>query len=167
MSAVSFALDLLDSELGHVLQTWILEGKDSFHLGRSPESDVVFASPYVSRAHAYVKQCPEGWELLPVSPGGVLVDGGRIERQLLQDGVIFRLTSRGPMLRFRAVAMAALVNGATLTLEGSQIPLLILDDEQLNREVNQIAEGNYFKELQRSKALFRARASARSTNGTT
>ena len=168
MPADSFALDLLDAESSHVLQSWVLGESETFQLGRSPESDVVITSPYVSRTHACVRQSAEGWELLTISSGGIFVEGQRVANLLLHDGAIFRLAQRGPRLQFRADAsLEPHVGEKTISFDPSVTPLFVLDGEQLEREVSQIAEGDYFKELQQRKAQLRARSAIRTVNEST
>jgi hypothetical protein len=158
MSASSFALELLDTESGHVLQTWDLGGADVFQLGRSKDCDVEFGSPFVSRTHAWIQIGADGWELSPVSRSGVFVDGQRIERLILADGVVFRLADRGPLLRFRAAAPAGSGTAKeTICFDQMRTPLLIVDEQQRDREVGEIAEGAYFQELQKKLARLRSR----------
>jgi hypothetical protein len=160
MSFSSFALELIDSETGHVLQTWEFGDGDVFQLGRSRDSDVVLQSPFVSRTHAWVRRRDDGWELSAVSRSGVFVDGERVESLTLEDGLVLRLAERGPMLRFRVGSMVGLGSaGETMCFDAARTPLLVLDEEQLDREVGQIAEGDYFQELQRKLAQFRSRPS--------
>lgn len=157
MKTASCSLDLLDSESGHVLQTWDLDGNDTIHLGRAREADLVFSSPYVSRSHAYLRRDEQGWELTCISKVGVFIDGRRIESIVLTDGMIFRLAERGPLIKFRSVSrLEAATGNETISFESAQTPLLVLDTDQLNNEVRQITEGDYFKELQRRMAELRA-----------
>jgi hypothetical protein len=158
MSARSFALELLDTESGHVLQTWELGGDDVIHLGRSKECDVEFSSPFVSRSHAWIRFGTEGWELSATSRSGVFVDGRRIERLSLAEGTVFRLAERGPLLRFSAAAPAGEGNAnETVCFDEMLTPLLIVDEQLRDRDVGEIAGGDYFQELQRKVARLRAR----------
>jgi len=168
MSFSSFALELIDSETGHVLQTWEFGDGDVFQLGRSRESDVVLQSPLVSRTHAYVRRRDDGWELSAVSRSGVFVNGERIEHLALQDGLMWRLAERGPTLRFRTGSAAGLGSaGETICFDAARTPLLVLDEEELHREVDQIAEGDYFQDLQRKLAQFRSRPHGAQTSSET
>jgi hypothetical protein len=158
MSVSSFALELIDSETGHVLQTWEFGDGDVFQLGRSRDSDIVLQSPYVSRTHAYVRRRDDGWELSAVSRSGVFVNGERVENLALEDGLVLRLAERGPMLRFRVGTTEGRgTAGETICFDAARTPLLVLDEAQLDREVGQIAGGDYFQELQRKLAQFRSR----------
>lgn len=166
MSSSSFALELLDADGGHVLQTWELGERDLIYLGRSRDSDVIFSNPFVSRTHAALQQTAEGWELQVISTGGVFVHGKRIERLILEDGVVFRLTDRGPWLRFRyEVSLENQSGGATFAFDPARTPVFVLDDAQLKREVEQITAGNYFQELKERMAQIRSRTSTKKTAG--
>lgn len=161
MPASSFALELLDAESGHVLHKWDLEGSDTFQLGRSPDSDVTFASPFVSRTHACLRQVDGGWELSALSRSGVFVDGRRVEHLLLSEGDVFRLAQGGPLLRFRSSPSGGSVIGnETVCFDATRTPLLVLDEQVRDREVHQITEGAYFQDLQRKLAQLRSRPSA-------
>lgn len=164
MTASWFSLDLLDTEAGQVLQTWELGDGDTVQLGRSRESDVVLASPFVSRTHACLHRNDEGWELSAVSRSGVFVDGARVEHLILTEGLTFRLAERGPLLRFRT-APAGTGSGSieTICFDSARTPILILDEQQRDREVVEIAEGDYFRQLQQKVARLRSQAAAQSS----
>ena len=156
MSASSFALELLDTESGHVLQQWDLGGGDVYQLGRSRDCDVVIGSPFVSRTHACLQLGDEGWELSAVSRSGVFVEGERVEHVHLNDGLAFRLAERGPVLRFRALSAAGSTSaGETICFDSSRTPLLVLDEERRDHEVEEIVADDYFKDLQRKVAQLR------------
>jgi hypothetical protein len=57
--------------------------------------------------------------------------------------------------------------GETICFDTARTPLLVLDEEQLNREVGQIAEGDYFQDLQRKLAHFRSRPHGAQTSSET
>lgn len=164
MPASSFVLELLDSEAGHVLHVWELGDGSSFQIGRARDCDVVLSSPVVSRAHACLHGDEQGWELSAISRAGVFVDGVRTEHLRLEDGLVFQLAERGPLLRFRSGidSEAGSVN-QTICFDTARTPLLMLDEAQRDREVAEIADGDYFQELQRKAARLRARQAA-STN---
>jgi hypothetical protein len=158
MSASSFALELLDTETGHVLQQWELGGGEVYQLGRSRECDVVIGSPFVSRTHACLLQGEQGWELTAVSRSGVFVEGERVEHVLLDDGLAFRLAERGPVLRVRALSAAGSASaGETICFDSSRTPLLVLDETRRDLDVEEIAGDDYFKELQRKVVELRTK----------
>jgi pSer/pThr/pTyr-binding forkhead associated (FHA) protein len=158
MSASSFVLELLDSEAGQVVHYWELGGSDVFQLGRSRDCDVVLSSPVVSRAHACLHHHADQWQLSAVSRVGVFAEGRRVEHLTLEDGQSFRLAERGPVLRFRAAQEGGRKSGGdTISFDSVSMPLLILDEQRRDREVAEIATGDYFQALQRKVALLRAR----------
>ena len=158
MSASSFALELLDTESGHVVQTWSLGGELTYQLGRSKESDVAFSSPVVSRTHACLQWTESGWELSAISSSGVFVDGERVDHVVLTEGSAFRLSRQGPMLRFRSQELSeSATNHKTMCYDETRTPLLILDKTQFANEVNEIAGAEYFQELQRQVSRLRGK----------
>lgn len=161
MTVSSIALELLETDVGQVLQTWELVGGDLFQLGRSPDSDVVLASPYVSRTHACLRRSDGDWELSAVSRFGVFVDGERVETLRMENGLVFRLAETGPFLRFRSgSSRGGDINGETMCADVRRTPVFVLDEQQRDREVNEITTGDYFQELQRKLALLRSRPSS-------
>lgn len=161
MPASSFVLELLDSEAGHVLHVWELGDGSSFQIGRARDCDVVLSSPVVSRAHACLHGEEQGWELSAISRVGVFVQGVRTEHLRLEDGLVFQLAERGPLLRFRSGIDSSLGSAdQTISFDSTRTPLLILDEDQRDREVAEITEGDYFQDLQRKAARLRARQAA-------
>jgi pSer/pThr/pTyr-binding forkhead associated (FHA) protein len=164
MSASSFVLELLDGEAGQVLHSWKLGGDDVYQLGRSRDCDVVLSSPVVSRAHACLQHSDDGWELSVLSRHGVFVEGRRVENLPLQDETMFRLAERGPVLRFRSVQTAGKNSGGeTICFDNLSMPMLVLDEQLRDREVAEIATGDYFQSLQQKVALLRERATGDKT----
>jgi len=108
--------------------------------------------------HATLNHTDEGWEILVLSRNGVFMKGKRIEQQLLQDGHVFRLSDRGPWIRYRTETPAEDPGGgATISFDSSKTPIFALDLQQLDREVKQIADGQYFQELQKRMTQLRSR----------
>ena len=97
----SVVLELLDSASGIPLQTWSFPDKQRIVIGRSDESDVVIANPYVSRAHAYLESDDDGWQAVAISTQQLVVDGHRKQTIRLREGDIFRLGVQGCDLKFR------------------------------------------------------------------
>jgi pSer/pThr/pTyr-binding forkhead associated (FHA) protein len=167
MPASSFVLELLDSEAGQVIHSWDLGGSDVYQLGRSRDCDVVLSSPVVSRSHVCLRHSDYGWELSAVSSGGVFVEGRRVHHLRLEDGLAFRLAERGPVLRFRSEHSGGRSSGGeTICFDSVSMPLLILDEKLRDREVDEIAAGDYFQGLKRKVAQLRARQSAEQQNST-
>jgi pSer/pThr/pTyr-binding forkhead associated (FHA) protein len=155
-------LELLDSQQGLPVQSWDIAPGRVWQIGRSEEADVVIASPFVSRAHAYLQETPDGWELVGISDKGLFVGGERQETVPLADGVEFRLATKGPLLRFRQVAVDPHEEtSATISFDEQRIPMLILDRKQLDEEVTEISGSDYFAGLKQMAERIQQQKAAR------
>jgi pSer/pThr/pTyr-binding forkhead associated (FHA) protein len=66
--------------------------RDWIVIGRGRGADVVIAEPTISRAHAAVGFCVEGFFVQELgSTNGTLVNGARSERQLLKHGDMIQM----------------------------------------------------------------------------
>jgi pSer/pThr/pTyr-binding forkhead associated (FHA) protein len=153
-------LQLLAALHGQPLQTWEFVDSQIIHIGRATECDVVISTPVVSRSHAYVKHEGTGWQLCAVSQNGVFVEGERVQTLPLQEGVIFRLAANGPFVRFSklAVTESAVLN--TVLPGESGVSSLVLDESRRNEQVDAIAEGPYFQQLQQLARQLRGQRDA-------
>lgn len=158
-------LELLDPVQGLPLQSWQLEPGRVWQIGRSEQADIVIGNPLVSRAHAYLHERDGRWELVGLSDRGIVVDGEKRTSVPFEDGVEFRLASRGPLLRMRlgeelppADSSACL---ATISYDEQTMPLLILDEQQRDREVEAISQDDYFRSVQQMAAKMRMRRQSR------
>jgi serine/threonine-protein kinase len=143
----AIALQLVDTSRKLPLQTWQFADATLIRIGRSPENEVVVGSPFVSRAHAYLRQSEDGWELCVLSQQGVFVEGRRIESLRMDDGALFRLSAGGPFLRFLTETPPELDVNTTVSFS-ADTPLLVLDRTQRDRQVDEIAASDYFLRLQ-------------------
>ncbi len=162
VSLGSIVLELLDSASGMPLQTWTFSEKQRILIGRSDESDVVIANPYVSRSHAYMTCDTEGWQAVAISSQQLVIGGKRKQTIRLREGDIFRLGTRGCDLKFReAQAQAEPFDVMqTLMFDPDTGPILHLDRDQLQREVAEIETGIYFQNLSQTvKKLRQSRGS--------
>lgn len=159
MSSSTAILELLDGPRGYALQAWPLHPGGISQIGRSPDVEVVIRNPYVSRSHAYI-QCESGhWRIGSLSDGGLLINGERFLDAELQDGIEFRLSRKGPILRFHLSAPEhEFVGGMeTMQLDALDTPLLMVDTRIRDGEVAQIEQQEYFKDLQRLAGELRRR----------
>ena len=147
-------LHLLDSTQGHPLQTWTFDDRDAITLGRAPESDVVLADPYVSRAHAYLKFENDEWRVISISDRSVVFEGLTWNEVPLSEGTVFRLGKNGCYLRFGA-GQSQPANSATITFSPKQMPVFQLDRNKMHDEVAQIADGQYFQQLKNATRQLR------------
>ena len=148
-SAGSIVLELLDSSSGVPLQAWSFPETKRIVIGRSDESDLVMANPYVSRTHAYLERDNEGWQVVAISSQQLMIGGQRKQKAYLKDGDIFRLGAQGCDLKFReAHAQTKPINwNQTMMFDPESCPMLQLDNDQLQREVAEIENDKYFQNL--------------------
>ncbi len=152
-------LHLLDSAKGHPLQTWSFENRDSITLGRASENDVVLADPYVSRSHACLKFEQGEWRLVSLSSRMIELEGQVWNEVPLAPGAVFRLGPTGCFLRFgRPQDQAA--NNATMSFDATLMPVFKLDRDKMQRDVGQIAEGEYFQQLKNARRQLREQRQA-------
>jgi hypothetical protein len=149
-------LQLLDSAQGHPLQTWTFEDKDEITLGRSGENDIVLADPYVSRAHAFLKYEESGWRLTSISSRLIVLEGQAWRDVPLVAGAVFRLGPNGCFLRF-VLPQDQATNSATMSYDPTLMPIFKLDADTMQREVSQIADGQYFQQLKSATRHLRQR----------
>lgn len=152
----AFQLQLLDAAQGQVLQTWELSGVDVVRIGRSPDNDIVLGSQYVSRAHAYLQADGDRYRLSTLSQQGLFVDGQRCDSVVLEPGLVFRLAAKGPFLRFDPIRSSD-DDHSTISLTPEDAPLLILDTAERDRQVDEIAEDEYFQNLREAAGALRRR----------
>jgi pSer/pThr/pTyr-binding forkhead associated (FHA) protein len=162
-------LDLLDPQQGLPLQTWRLEPGQAWNIGRSDEADIVISSPFVSRQHARLVEQDGSWELIGIWDKGVVVDGEKKSSQVLADGMEFRLVAKGPLLRFRLAESQSTERGglgaATISFDAETMPLLIVDRTERDKEVDSIAQGDYFQDVKRIAEQMRRKRLKRRDGG--
>ena len=145
-----FIVELLDNDFKNSIHSWEVTPGIVCQLGRSPESDIVVQNPFVSRTHAYLVFENEQWLLNSVSQHGI-AHNGKIEKTVvLTDGDEFRLSRKGPLLRFRVnpgVQDAQVDTTKTFSEEGLNFLFLPLDEEERDREVAEIEKQDYFSDL--------------------
>ena len=145
----SIVLELLDSATGVPLQKCSFTETQRIVIGRSDECDLVIANPYVSRTHAYLERDTEGWQVVAISSQQLMIDGQRKQSSRLREGDVFRLGTQGCDLKFReAHAQSKQVNwNQTMMFNPESCPILQLDKDQLQREVAEIENDQYFQNL--------------------
>ena len=158
---VRIVLYLLESEHGSPVQYWSFDDEVLIRVGRSIENQVVIANPYISRAHAYLLFDDLGWAINAISEQGIFVASERREHLRLEPDAVFRLGAHGPFLRFGSAADPG-PEKETVEPDDPLVQLLKLDEEKLVREVREIAEGDFFRELRaKVRTLREARAADR------
>lgn len=147
-------VDLLDPTSGRPLNSWTFQNRDTITIGRSPESDVAISDPYVSRQHASLISRDGRWHLVSLGRNGVLVSNQLVTEQAAGIELVFRLGAHGPAVKFSVVSEAVEEDiGSTYHFAESTQPEVDevwfeLDENQIEREVNEVIESDYFQKLQ-------------------
>ena len=151
------SIHLLDSVTGQSIQSWRFQGRLLIRIGRSEENHIVITDPSVSRFHAELQYQGESWQVVNLGKNGILVGGRSVSQAQIEDRTTFRLGSAGPLLRFGwcEVAFDELntITGGSL-LPG---PSIKIDEAQKDLQVREIAESEYFQQLQRISQKLRSR----------
>ena len=146
-------VQLLDPTFGRPLKSWTFQNRAQITIGRAPDQDVEISDPYVSRNHARLGCRHDQWVLVSLGRNGVVVANQLIAEYPVSGDVSFRLGMEGPTMRFRAVAEKAEVR-ATISFDTLPGPVFQLDRRRLQDAVDEIADGDYFQNLQqRAKQL--------------
>ena len=147
-------IQLIDSDLGHTIQSWEIPSDTTAQIGRSVDSDVVIRNPYVSRCHAYINPEGDGWTVNSVSQQGLLCDGEVIQSLKVDKTVEFRLSRRGPLLRLMIKSNEDgqpseddLEVMTTISPDAMGIPMLTVDREKRDEEVAEFEKLDYFSSL--------------------
>jgi predicted component of type VI protein secretion system len=147
---------LLDSALGHSLQTWRFIGRDLITIGRGGENDVALADPHVSRAHARLVHDNGCWKLISTGRHGTLVDDRVVTEYTLHDHTMFRLGGGGPMLRFDTIETEFRRSETIDHFDSDMFSLLEIDESRKQNEVDQITSNDLFQKLQEQNRRRRA-----------
>ena len=81
------------------VQSWTFDPDTVIRIGRSTNNEVVLYSAVVSRSHAEIRPSELEWEVVNVGANGTYINGKRIERVPVEDGMIIRLASSGPQIQ--------------------------------------------------------------------
>lgn len=148
---------LLDPSTGRPIKTWSFSNPARITIGRAAECHVEVSDPYVSRNHAELVFRQGQWCLISLGRHGVVVANQLISELPILNDVRFRLGQAGPTLQFSTSADPS--RGlATISFDSLPQPLVQLDQQKLDSEVNELSESNYFRTLQeRAKDLRRQR----------
>jgi len=155
-------LHLLDSALGHPVQTWQFENRDTITIGRGPDNDISLVDPQVSRCHVLFRYCDDQWLLVSIGRNGTRVNGMTITELPVCDQQIFQMGPTGPQFR---IGLLEETDGHTATInsDNEAIDELFIDQDQQQQQVEQIIEGDAFQQLQRQVREFRDRQDVEDT----
>ncbi|GEM_PF-867310 len=98
---LAIVLTLLHPLQAVPVQSWTFDTDASIRVGRSTNNDVVLYSAVVSRHHVEIQPQQEGWELINLGANGTYVDGKRITKIPVTNGLLMRLASSGPHIQIR------------------------------------------------------------------
>ena len=82
------------------VQSWTFHEEDKIKIGRSTSNEVVLYSAVVSRHHVEIRKDQDGkaWEVVNLGANGTYINGTRVEKAVVIDGMIIRLASSGPKI---------------------------------------------------------------------
>ena len=81
------------------VQSWPFETESLIRIGRSTDNEVVLYSAVVSRHHVELRRNDSEWEIFSLGTNGTYVDGKRIAKTTVLDGMVIRLASSGPKIQ--------------------------------------------------------------------
>jgi pSer/pThr/pTyr-binding forkhead associated (FHA) protein len=81
------------------VQSWTFDPGSAIRIGRSTNNEVVLYSAVVSRNHAEIKKNGSEWEVVNLGANGTYINGKRIDRVPVRDGIVIRLASSGPQIQ--------------------------------------------------------------------
>jgi pSer/pThr/pTyr-binding forkhead associated (FHA) protein len=151
------AIHLMDASFERQVKSWRFAAQYLITLGRSEDQDIEISDPYVSRNHVEFHFEDGQWVLHSKGRNGVLVQNESVIRYVLTGDTNFRLGPNGPALRFEigGTAPANADGGRTLSYDTMTAVFFGIDQRKVEREVEVIAEGDYFKTLQEKAAGLR------------
>lgn len=141
-------IHLLDSALGHSLQSWSFFDRHEISIGRADGNDVVISDPHVSRLHAKLVWQGRNWTLVSVGKHGTLVNDRVVAETQMGDATRFRLGASGPTLRFEQGVAERRHSETVDSVHPELIEMLEIDRLRQQAEANEIAGHSLFQELQ-------------------
>jgi pSer/pThr/pTyr-binding forkhead associated (FHA) protein len=114
------------------VQSWTFEHDDVIRIGRSADNHVVLYSAVVSRNHVELRRNGQEWEVVSLGANGTYVNGQRVVRQTLHDGLVFRLARSGPNLQVYIGAESRKAVAATIKSPSrSANRIVFVDDDDM------------------------------------
>lgn len=83
------------------VQSWTFAPNSVIRIGRSTDNEVILYSAVVSRHHVEIRRRDDRWEIVNLGANGTYLDGKRINKAPVVDGMIVRLASSGPQIQIR------------------------------------------------------------------
>ncbi|MDB9496401.1 FHA domain-containing protein [Spirulina major CS-329] len=102
LSTAVIILTLLHPLQAVPVQSWTFDPETVIRIGRSTDNEVILYSAVVSRHHVEIRPSRDaGWEVVNLGANGTYIDGKRITKIPVSDGIIIRLASSGPQIQIR------------------------------------------------------------------
>jgi pSer/pThr/pTyr-binding forkhead associated (FHA) protein len=83
------------------VQQWTFEPNSVIRIGRANDNNVVLYSAVVSRHHLEIRPRGEDWALINLGSNGTFINGKKINKVLVKDGMVVRLASSGPKIKIQ------------------------------------------------------------------
>ena len=80
------------------VQKWEFQTNSVIRVGRANDNDVVLYSAVVSRYHVQIKPLENNWCLASLGSNGTFINGQKIKKIILKNGMVIRLASSGPKI---------------------------------------------------------------------
>ena len=153
------SIHMIEPGDGRSLQRWVFRYPDveRIAIGRGEDAHVKLADPYVSRTHLEIIRQAEDWYLHARGRNGVFVEGRSVTECKLAHGTQFRLSLVGPTFRFDSEGESAGVQ--TLSVDQSVLNLMTFNRQEVTQQADEIAETDYFKQLQEKARKLREQRS--------
>lgn len=110
------------------VQEWKFESNSIIKIGRANDNNVILYSAVVSRHHIEIR--PNGSDLILINKGanGTFINGKKIDKVLVKDGMVFRIASSGPRMKIKLKHQDADIHISKVTTEESNSPLIAQKD---------------------------------------
>lgn len=92
-------LTLLHPLKSIAVQKWNFEPNSVIRIGRANDNEVVLYSAVVSRHHLEIRPRGKDWALMNLGSNGTFINGKKINKVLVKDGMVIRLASSGPKIK--------------------------------------------------------------------
>ncbi|BAQ62429.1 hypothetical protein GM3708_2835 [Geminocystis sp. NIES-3708] len=92
-------LTLLHPLKSIAVQKWNFEPNSVIRIGRANDNEVVLYSAVVSRHHLEIRPRGNDWALVNLGSNGTFINGKKINKVLVKDGMVIRLASSGPKIK--------------------------------------------------------------------
>lgn len=83
------------------VQKWQFEANSVIRIGRANNNNVILYSAVVSRHHLEIRPRGSDWVLINKGSNGTFINGKKVNKVLVKDGMVFRLASSGPKMKIK------------------------------------------------------------------